>query len=200
MASWWDGLKSLFDSGRIDKRLEDMSNKELEEIRRELNLGLQKLDRRLDRNDQEQRAAAQAVLAAGSQARKIVAMERLNSVKRIGKTIASALIVRNRYVLGIESIITLRESLGDQASPVLQKVAQMADPSAVGEYLRTMQDELNEQHYDTNQIIGTLDDMANDVSGMTSPDQIADLERMQDDMLDDPNLTEEEKIRRLLEE
>lgn len=199
MASWWEGVCSLLGTGR-ERSLEQMGTKELEEIRRELNLGLQKLDRQLDRNEQDQRKAAEAVLAAGSQARKIVAMERLNSVKRIGKTIASTLVVRSRYVLGIESIITLREAIGEQVNPVLQRVAEMADPSAVGEYLRTLQDDLNEQQYDTNQIIGTLDEMATDVEAMSSTDQVAALEKMQDDLLDDSNVSDEEKIRRLLEE
>lgn len=199
MASWWEGVCSLLGTGG-EKSLEQMGTKELEEIRRELNLGLQKLDRQLDRNEQDQRKAAEAVLAAGSQARKVVAMERLNSVKRIGKTIASTLVVRSRYVLGIESIITLREAIGEQVNPVLQRVAEMADPSAVGEYLRTLQDDLNEQQYDTNQIIGTLDEMATDVEAMSSTDQVAALEKMQDDLLDDANVSDEEKVRRLLEE
>lgn len=193
---WWDGMKGLV--GRQVKSISQLNDRELQEIKRDMDLGIQKLERQLDKNEQEQHDAAKSVLSSNSQARKIVALERLKSVKNQGKMIAKAYVVRSRYRQGIDNIITLKQAVGTISEGLSTKL-QSLDPQAIGDYLATLGDDFSRQTYDSDSIVSSLESLTADMGELADSDEVAILEQAQDEMFTDPNLSEEAKIKRLLE-
>lgn len=193
---WWDGVRSLV--GTKAKSLDQMSTRDLQEVKRGLDMGVQKLERQLDRNEQEQQDAAKAVLAAGSHARKIVAMERLKGVKNQGKMIAKAFVVRSRYVQGIDSILVLKQALGEFSADLSAKLDTL-NPEAIGDYLATLGDDLSRSSFDSDAISRGIEELTADTGNLVDGKDLAEIESLQDSFIDNPELSEEEKIRRLLE-
>lgn len=193
---WWDGIRSLV--GQQVKGIAQLNDRELAEIKRDMDLGIQKLERQLDKNEAEQHEAAKAVLTANSQARKIVAMERLKAVKSQGKMVAKAYVVRSRYRQGIENIITLKQAVGTISEGLSQKL-QSLDPQAISDYLATLGDDFSRQTYDSDSIVTSLDELTADMGDLADKDEVRVIEELQDEVLTDANLSEEQKIKRLLE-
>lgn len=193
---WWDGIKGLV--GKPVKGIAQMSERDLTELKRDLDLGIQKMERQLDKNEAEQHEAAKAVLSANSQARKIVALERLKAVKNQGKMIAKAYVVRSRYRQGIDNIITLKQAVGT-LSEGLSKRLQDLDPQAVGDYLATLGDDFNKANYDSESIVQSLEVLTEDLGGLADRDEVKVMEELQDSVLNDDQMSEADKIKRLLE-